>query len=51
VLDANSAFVHFENVGDFYSYLKKNKNKDIVDFDSREFLSFMIKTEDGGYET
>ena len=47
LLNADSEFVHFNGVAEFYQYLKKNKKKDIVDIDPRGFLKFTIKGEDG----
>ena len=51
LIDSSYRFRNFEDIGGFYDYLKKNKKKDIVQYDTRGFLIFKIITEDGEEET
>lgn len=47
IIDSGYSFRNFENIGGFYNFLKKNKKKDVVHYDSRGFLAFKVVTEDG----
>lgn len=47
VIDSSYRFRNFEDISGFYNYLKKNKKKDIVQYDFRGFLVFKVITEDG----